>query len=86
MRKPAASPLKSKPSRKTIEACRTHLDALFSLQFLMCTHMKQPDLIACDLEQMEIQLRALNSELGLNNEAIDPSLAEASVQNGSVSP
>jgi hypothetical protein len=51
---------------KVIEVCQTNIDALFNLQFLMCTHMKQPDQLAGDLEQMEIHLRALAAELPLS--------------------
>jgi hypothetical protein len=50
-------------SPKVIEVWQTNIDALFNLQYLMCTHMKQPDQLAGDLEQMEIHLRALTGEL-----------------------
>jgi hypothetical protein len=45
------------------KACRDNIDALYSLQYLMCAHLKQPDELAGDLEQMEIYLRAMTQAL-----------------------
>lgn len=73
MKEPSAEVLPDSESPQNInELCQNQIDALFTLQYLMCAHMKQPDLLSRDLEQMEIHLRSLASELCLKRDAIDP--------------
>jgi hypothetical protein len=73
MKMSSPRPLPDSELPQTInDVCQNQIDALFTLQYLMCAHMKQPDLLAGDLEQMEIHLRSLASELCLRRDAIDP--------------
>jgi hypothetical protein len=73
MKNSSAEPTPDTVSPQNInEICQNQIDALFTLHYLMCAHMKQPDLLAGDLEQMEMHLRNLASELCLKHGAIDP--------------
>ncbi len=80
MKKPSVGPLPDSESPQDIDnICQSQIDALFTVHYLMCAHVKQPDLLAGDLEQMEIHLRSLASELCLKRDAIDPKSLDTTV-------
>jgi len=81
MKKPSVGPLPDSESTKDIDdTYQNQIDALFTVHYLMCAHVKQPDLLAGDLEQMEIHLRSLASELCLKRGAIDPKSLDTTVE------
>lgn len=51
------------PLERIVDVCRTNVEALHNLQFVMCAHIKEPEQLTVDLKLMDAHLQAMTDEL-----------------------
>ena len=51
------------PLEKIVDVCRTNVEALHNLHFLMAAHIKEPEHLTDDLKLMDAHLQAMTDEL-----------------------
>jgi hypothetical protein len=51
------------PLEKIVDVCRTNVEALHNLHFLMTAHIKDPEHLTVDLGVMNVHLQAMTDEL-----------------------